>query len=103
MSDKINTLSVTILDRELRVACPDNERDELLDAVAYLNRKMVEIRDNGKIVNAERIAIMAALNISHELLSMKVGRGVDLGDLTRRMSSMQTAIDQALSEQDKLF
>lgn len=103
MSDKINTLSVTILDRELRVACPDNERDELLDAVAYLNRKMVEIRDTGKIINAERIAIMAALNISHELLCMKVGRGVDLGDLTRRMSSMQTAIDQALSEQDKLF
>jgi len=103
MSDKINTLSVTILDRELRVACPENEREELLDAVAYLNRKMVEIRDTGKIVNAERIAIMAALNISHELLSMKLGRGVDLGDLTRRMNSMQTAIDQALSEQDKLF
>ena len=103
MSDKINTLSVTILDRELRVACPESEREELLDAVAYLNRKMVEIRDTGKIVNAERIAIMAALNISHELLSMKLGRGVDLGDFTRRMSSMQTAIDQALAEQDQLF
>ena len=103
MSSKINTLDVTILDRELRVACPEGEREELLDAVAYLNRKMVEIRDTGKIINAERIAIMAALNISHELLSMKLGRGVDLGDFTRRMNSMQTAIDQALAEQDKLF
>lgn len=103
MSDKINTLNVTILDRELRVACPDDEREALMDAVAYLNKKMVEIRDTGKIVNAERIAIMAALNISHELLTMKLGRGVDLGNLTRRMASMQTAIDQALAEQDKLF
>jgi len=103
MSGKTNTLEVTILDRELRVACPEGQREELLDAVAYLNRKMVEIRDTGKIVNAERIAIMAALNISHELLSMKLGRGVDLGDFTRRMTAMQTAIDQTLAEQDKLF
>ncbi len=98
-----NTLDVTILDRELRVACPEEERQGLLDAVAYLNRKMTEIRDAGKIVNVERIAIMAGLNIAHELLSMKVGKGVDLGDLTRRMNSMQTAIDQALAEQDTLF
>lgn len=98
-----NTLDVTILDRELRVACPEEERQGLLDAVAYLNRKMTEIRDAGKIVNVERIAIMAGLNIAHELLSMKVGKGVDLGDLTRRMESMQTAIDQALAEQDTLF
>ena len=98
-----NTLDVTILDRELRIACPEEERQGLLDAVSYLNRKMTEIRDAGKTTNIERIAIMAALNITHELLSMKVGKGVDLGDLARRMNSMQTAIDQALAEQDTLF
>jgi cell division protein ZapA len=98
-----NTLDVKILDRELRVACQDEEREALLSAVAYLNKKMTEIRDAGKIVNVERIAIMAALNIAHELLSTKVGRGVDLADLTRRMSAMQTAIDQALTEQENLF
>lgn len=98
-----NTLDVTILDRELRVACPEEEKQSLLDAVGYLNKKMHEIRDAGKIVNVERIAIMAALNIAHELLSTKVGRGIDLADLTRRMESMQTAIDQALAEQDTLF
>jgi cell division protein ZapA len=100
---KKNTLDIKILDRELRVACKDEEREELLDAVAYLNKKMNEILDAGKIVNVERIAIMAALNISHELLSMKLGRGVDLSDFTRRMGSMQKAIDQALAEQDTLF
>lgn len=103
MNGEIKTLDIKILDRELRVACPEEERGELLDAVAYLDRKMREIRDAGKIASVERIAIMAALNIAHELLSVKVGKGVDLADFKRRMTSMETAIDAALAEQDQLF
>ncbi|MBI1887150.1 MAG: cell division protein ZapA [Nitrosomonadales bacterium] len=103
MSSTTKTLEIKILDRELRVACPDEERGELLDAVAYLDRKMREIRDAGKIVSVERIAIMAALNITHELLSVKIGRGFDLADFKRRMSIMETAINEALAEQDTLF
>lgn len=103
MSGATKTLDIKILDRELRVACPEDERGELLDAVAYLDRKMREIRDAGKIASVERIAIMAALNITHELLSVKVGRGFDLADFKRRMAAMETAIDQALAEQDTLF
>lgn len=103
MSGQKNMLDVKILDRELRVACPEEEREALLSAVTYLDRKMTDIRDAGKIANVERIAIMAALNIAHELLSTKVGRGVDLSDLTRRMNAMQAAIDQALAEQETLF
>jgi len=103
MSGATKTLEIKILDRELRVACPDEERGELLDAVAYLDRKMREIRDAGKIVSVERIAIMAALNITHELLSVKIGRGFDLADFKRRMSAMETAINEALAEQDTLF
>jgi len=103
MSDAIKTLDIKILDRELRVACPEEERGELLDSVAYLDKKMREIRDTGKIASVERIALMAALNITHELLSTKVGRGIDLADFKRRMDSMQAAIDGALAEQDSLF
>ena len=103
MSNTTKTLDVKILDRELRIACPEEERGELLDAVAYLDKKMREIHESGKIASVERIALMAALNITHELLGMKVGRGVDLADFTRRMNSMQTAIDEALAEQDTLF
>ena len=103
MSEKNKTLDVQIMDRELRIACPDDEREELLDAVAYLDKRMREIRDAGKIVSVERIALMAALNIAHELLTTKIGRGVDLSDFKRRMDSMQAAIDQALAEQDTLF
>ena len=103
MSNTTKTLDIKLLDRELRVACPEDERGELLDAVAYLDKKMREIRDAGKIASVERIALMAALNITHELLSTKIGRGIDVADFKRRMDSMQAAIDEALAEQDSLF
>ena len=102
-SPKISSLDVTILDREFRVACPDDERTELLDAVAYLDKKMREIRDAGKIASVERIAIMAALNIAHELLTTRVGGGFDLAELKRRMQAMQATIDASLVDQDELF
>ena len=102
-SAKNNTLDVTILDREFRVACPDEERTELLEAVAYLDKNMREIRDAGKITSIERIAIMAALNITHELLTTRLGTGFDMSDFKRRMESMQAAIETVLEDQDKLF
>jgi cell division protein ZapA len=75
-----------------------------LQAVDYLNKKMLEIRDSGKVIGLERIAIMAALNIAHEYLSLKVGgTGFDMAELKRRMNHMETVIDQAMSEQAKLF
>jgi cell division protein ZapA len=100
---KTSSLDVSILDREFRVACPDDERGELLDAVKYLDGKMREIRDAGKIASVERIAIMAALNIAHELLTTRVGGGFDLAELKRRMQGMQATIDEALVDQNQLF
>ncbi len=101
--DKVQTLAVKILDRELRVACPEEERAELLDAVAYLDRKMREIRDGGKVISVERIAIMAALNIAHELLTTRLGSGFDMAEFKRRMVAMEATIDATLMEQDELF
>ena len=95
-------LQINVMGREFRVACPENEQTGLLEAVDYLNKKMGEIRDNGKVIGLERIAIMAALNIAHELLSTKVG-GFDIGALKRRMESMETMLDQAMHDQSKLF
>lgn len=103
MSPDSKILDVTILGREFRIACPEEERQGLLDAVAYLDRKMREIKDSGKVVGVERIAVMAALNIAHELLTTRIGGGFDMGDLKRRMSGMQAVIDEALAEQDTLF
>lgn len=102
-NDKVDTLDVTILDREFRVACPEDERASLLEAVAYLDKKMREIRDLGKVVTVERIAVMAALNMAHELLSTRLGSGFDMGDFKRRMNAMQATIDAALADQDELF
>ena len=96
-------LDVNILGRQFRVACSESEQKELLEAVAYLDAKMREIRDAGKVVGVERIAIMAALNIAHELLNTRLGKGFDIGEFKRRMGHMQETIEQALSDQDQLF
>lgn len=103
MNQDAKGLQINIMGREFRVACPDNEQKGLLEAVDYLNKKMNEIRDAGKIVGLERIAIMAALNIAHELLSTKVGGGFDIAEVKRRMAHMETVLDQALDDQKELF
>ncbi|MCX7183928.1 MAG: cell division protein ZapA [Nitrosospira sp.] len=97
------TMNVSIMGREFRVACPDDEREELLQSVSYLDKKMREIRDSGKVVGSERVAIMAALNITHELLTTKIRGGFDMGEFKRRIDRMQAALDAAMPEQDKLF
>jgi len=102
MSADPKGLQINVMGREFRVACPENEQKGLLEAVDYLNKKMNEIRDNGKVIGLERIAIMAALNIAHELLATKVG-GFDIAALKRRMEGMETMLDQAMRDQSKLF
>ena len=63
---------------------------------------MHDIRDAGKVIGVERIAIMAALNLSHELLNTKTG-DVDIGDYKRRINAMQNQIDEAMAAQSKLL
>ncbi len=84
--------------REFTVSCTDEERQGLMDAVNYLDKKMREIRDSGKVVGLERIAIMAALNLSHEVLNTKTG-DIDIGDYKRRINAMQSQIDEAIAAQ----
>ena len=108
------TLDITILGREFKVACKEGERDELTEAVALLDRRMREIRDTGKVTGTDRIAVMTALNFAHELLrERRAAAGgasktapddaIDGDSARRRIQSMQTAIDQALAGQEKLF
>ena len=68
MNDELARVTVRILDKEYQVACPEPEREALLESAALLNRKMHEIREGGKIVGLDRVAVMAALNLSHEIL-----------------------------------
>jgi cell division protein ZapA len=94
---------VSIMGREFRVSCTEEEQKDLLKAVEFLNSKMKEIRDTGKVIGVERIAIMAALNITHEYLSTRTAGGFDVGEFKRRMNRMQATIDQAIEGQDELF
>ena len=103
MADGAKTIDVELLGRTYRVACNDGEREALLQAVAYLDGKMNEIKAAGKVTGGERIAVMAALNIAHELLSTKLGGGYDVGQVKRRISALEGALDSALAQQEKLF
>ncbi len=96
-------LDVSIMGREFRVSCTEEEQKDLLKAVEFLNSRMKEIRDTGKVIGVERIAIMAALNITHEHLSTRTAGGFDVGEFKRRINRMQATIDQAIEGQDELF
>jgi cell division protein ZapA len=107
------TLDVNLLGRDYKVACAEPERAELQAAVAFLDRRMREIRDQGKIAGAERVAVMAALNLAHELLRARhasppaasessSANAIDDSAARRRIVSMQSAIDQALAGFEKL-
>jgi len=106
-------LDVMILGREYRIACKPEEREELMRAVAHLDTRMREIRDTGRVTGVDRIAVMAALNIAHDLLRERgvfkpaqgedVAGSVDAPEAQRRIRRMQQSIDQALDHQDKLF
>ncbi len=63
-----NTVTVKILEKEYQVACPREQEAELVVSAKYLDKQMRSIRDTGKVIGLERIAVMAALNISYELL-----------------------------------
>lgn len=114
MSNDVTFLDIVLLGKEYRVACPPEEREALQAAVAFVDGKMHEIAEKTRSNIAERIAVMAALNIAHEHLNLKatVGTpqlttesetGVDIAALMRRIQDMEAQLDAALASQEKLF
>ncbi len=73
--DRMMTLDVSLLGRDYKVACKESERAELMASVAFLDQRMREIRDSGRITGAERIVVMAALNIAHDYLRVRDAPG----------------------------
>ncbi len=72
MSSKPQTVSLTIMGKEYKIACEMDEQENLIRSATELDAQMRKMRDSGKVGNAERIAVMAALNLSHELQSIKL-------------------------------
>lgn len=102
MSDPTAQVSVRILDKEYQVACPASERTDLLDSAEMLNAKMREIRDTGRIVGLDRIAVMAALNMANDLLhAEKRDRMLD-GDVSNRLKLISDRVESALGNTRQL-
>ncbi len=97
MSDDVKPITVTIFDKDYVVGCKEDEREALFASVQFLNKKMVEQRDNGKVIGSERIAVMAALNIAHEYLEFRRSNESMASDIGEGIARMQTKIAEALT------
>ena len=95
-------VTVRILEKEYFVSCPQDERADLLDSAEYLNKKMREIRDTGKVVGADRIAVMAALNMANELLRLRKLDHELQGAVSGRVKNMRERIETALQRTRQL-
>lgn len=97
MSD-INRVYVTILDKDYQIACPPEEREALHDAADELDQRMRAIRNTGSVIGLERIAVMAALNLCHELQQLSGSRGAKMGnDDSEALERISRKLDKVLS------
>ncbi|MEL6302155.1 MAG: cell division protein ZapA [Pseudomonadota bacterium] len=102
MSDVYAHVTVRILEKEYQVSCPVNERTALLDAAELLNKQMREIRDSGKVVGLDRIAVMAALNMANDLLKSQ-GNETDLKtNFSTRLKALNERADAVLGSARQL-
>jgi cell division protein ZapA len=102
MKDTNAQVSVRILDKEYQVACPASERTDLLDSAEVLNEKMREIRDSGRIVGLDRIAVMAALNMANDLLHAKERDKTLEGDISSRLKLISDRVESVLGNTQQL-
>jgi cell division protein ZapA len=97
-------LDVTLMGLPYRLACREGEEQTLRQAVAYLDTKMCALRDSGKVKGTDRIAVMAALSVAAEFLSVKSPQGplsdMSIMEVTHKLEAMHTVLDAALAPQE---
>lgn len=91
------TIRIRLLDREFPIACPEDERDEVLEAAHFLDTRMQEAR-NGGLIGLDRITVMVALNLAHEYLVLRRQLARGGGDALERLRALNTRLSQRLSE-----
>jgi len=91
-------VTISILGKELMVACPDDERESLAAAARYLDQRMREIQDSGKVIGTERCAVMAALNLSNELLQLRQQFSGVPPEFDARLQALHGRIEAVLQE-----
>ena len=94
-------INISIMGRDFAVACPADEQESLLDAARYLDKSMKEIQKTGKIIGTERCAIMAALNITNDLLKLQRST-IGQAKVEEKLNALQERIDDALREAETL-
>ena len=100
---RVPTVTVEILDKEYQVACPPDKEAELVAAARHLDQQMRDIRATGKVIGLERVAIMAALNLSHDLLSERAGNSHAPLDIhEERIKALNSQLDETLYQLKQL-
>ena len=89
-------VNVVIMDREFTIACKKNDRDDLLDAAAHLDKQLRVVQAQSKVVGLEHCAVITALNLSNELLQLRRNSQVP-GDLNVRLQALTTRVERAVS------
>ena len=102
MSEMYAHVSVKILEKEYQISCLASERNALLDSAEALNKKMREIRDSGKVVGLDRIAVMAALNMAHDLIQAETKDQVIENSLGIRLKTMADQVDSVIGNNKQL-
>lgn len=102
MSSRSKPVTVQILEKEYLVACKEGERDELLASAELLNSKMQQIRDSGKVIGADRIAVMAALNLAHDLVQDHGQEFEYQQTISSRIRNLQEKVETALVSGNQL-
>ena len=102
MSENRETVSVSILGKEYRIACEPGEEDALVKAARFLDGRMRDIRTHGNVIGTDRIAVMTALNLAHELLSQKDLEDSAATTANKRIRSMRERIELALNDSNQL-
>ncbi len=100
--DAVRPLSVRILDKEYMVACAPEERTELLDSAEFLSGRMREIRDGGKVVGLDRVAVMAALNLAHELITQRNRESGSEQAVGQRVRALRERVESSLQKGQQL-
>ncbi len=95
--NKAEPLTIKIMEKEYRIACPEEEKDNLKASADLLNEKLGEIKQQGSVIGTERIAIMAALNMSHEILHSQ-SLVVEHGDLNQRIDELSERISNSMRD-----
>ena len=98
MSDTGNAVKIHIMEKEYLVACPEEEQDALLESARYLNDRMTEIRESGKVVGIDRIAVMTALNMAHDIISSGSLNDSETESCGERIRQLNTRIGEALDQ-----